>query len=117
MNLRYTNSEPGDARISVGAIEKLANMAALEVDGVSRISTYERRPASLLSRFLPKQSTAVTFNDGVASIDIGIIVKYGHRIPDVCKDVQQSVKNVVQSVTEIAVSKVNVIVCGVESDK
>ena len=115
MSYKYT-SENGDARISVSALEKLANMAAMEVDGVKSISSYTPEYRTPLSKYLPKKKTDVLFLDGVAEITIGITLKYGHRIPDVTKQVQEHVKSVIQDVTEIAVSKVNVVVCGVAAD-
>ncbi len=115
MSYKYTNGD-GDARISVSALEKLANMAALEVEGVKSISNYTPEHRTFITRYLPKKKTDVIFFDGVAEITIGITLKYGHRVPDVCKEVQEHVKNVVQDVTEITVSKVNVVVCGVAAD-
>lgn len=115
MSYKYAGGD-GDARISVSALEKLANMAAMEVDGVKSISSYTPEYRTLITRYLPKKKTNVIFLDGVAEITIGITLKYGYRVPDVTKQVQEHVKSVVQDVTEITVSRVNVVVCGVAAD-
>ena len=61
---------------------------------------------------LPKAVDVVLY-DGVAEITVDIIVNYGVKIPTVCRNVQQAVKDGVQNMTNITVSKVNVVVTGV----
>ena len=53
--------------------------------------------------------------DGVADITVHVVVKYGVKLPALCKEVQKAVKANVQNMTDITVSKVNVVVTGVES--
>ena len=59
MSYKYTNGD-GEARISVSALEKLANMAALEVEGVKSISSYSPEYRTMITRYLPKKKTDVS---------------------------------------------------------
>ena len=52
--------------------------------------------------------------DGKANIDVYIIVNFGCKIPDVAYNVQNAVKSVVESATEIKVDKVNIHIEGVK---
>lgn len=52
-----------------------------------------------------------------AKIDIYVVVDYGVRIPDVAWDIQESVKNAVETMTGLKVNYVNVHVQGVHFPK
>ena len=58
----------------------------------------------------------IDVQDGVAKIDVNIIVEYGVRIPDVAFEIQNRVKKAVESMTGLKVSEVNVHVQGVNTD-
>ena len=67
-----------------------------------------------LVRKMPMQKPiSVELNDDVAEISVNVVVKYGCKIPQLSEKVQENVKNAVQNMTCITVSKVNVIVTGV----
>ena len=48
-------------------------------------------------------------------IDLAIIVKYGHSIPDICKGIQEKTKANVESMTPLKVSDVNIRIAGMET--
>ena len=85
MEVKKTNEQIGSLYISTGVIEKVAKLAAMEIDGV-------------------------------AEIDVNIVVKYGCKVTTVCKNVQEAVKANVQNMTDVAVSKVNIVVAGISAD-
>lgn len=71
------------------------------------------------SWFWKKQSSRpiiINLNDDVATIDIHVSLRSGVRIPDVAQNIQRSVKDAVQNMTGIAVTKVNVYVSGIVFD-
>jgi uncharacterized alkaline shock family protein YloU len=109
-----TMDKQSNTQISVSVIEKLRKMAATEVDGVSGTRTYTTFSNGILSKINIPRRVDVDFLDGMANITIGIIVKYGTKLPEVSKRVKENVKDVLQNTTGIAVSKVNVVICGVE---
>ena len=48
-----------------------------------------------------------------AAIDLRVIVNYGSRIQDVCRDLQENVREAVENMTGLTVVEVNVKVEGV----
>ena len=48
------------------------------------------------------------------SVDVRIIVNYGVIVPDVCGNIQRSVKNALETMTGLSVAAVNIMVEGVK---
>lgn len=111
MDVSNTCVVNGSLQISTEVIAKIARMAALEIDGVKEVSPAVSGVKGLLSR---SKNVAVSLSDDVAELTLQIVVFYGTRIPAVCEKVQQNVKNAVQNMTSITVSRVNVVVAGVQ---
>ena len=114
MELKNTVKQEGGLKISVTVIEKIAKIAAMEVEGVSSVSVGSSGVKGFLAKTNLPKAVEVNMFDGVADITVNIIVKYGIKLPVVCKEVQQAVKTNVQNMTDITVSKVNITVTGVE---
>ena len=114
MELKNTVKQNGGLKISVAVIEKVAKIAAMEVEGVSNVSVGSSGVKGFLAKTNLPKSVEVTMFDGVADITVNVVVKYGVKLPTVCKEIQQAVKSNVQNMTDITVSKVNIIVTGVE---
>ena len=115
MELKNTVKQNGGLKISVAVIEKVAKIAAMEVEGVSNVSVGSSGVKGFLAKTNLPKSVEVTMFDGVADITVNVVVKYGVKLPTVCKEIQQAVKSNVQNMTDITVSKVNIIVTGVET--
>ena len=108
----------GNIKISDEVIATIASVATKEVEGVSGLSLSIAE--ELTSKFVKKNSNKaikVTETDDNLTIDISVVVKYGVRIPDVSWEVQENVKKSVESMSGLTVSKVNIIVSGVEFEK
>ncbi|MCL2056994.1 MAG: Asp23/Gls24 family envelope stress response protein [Oscillospiraceae bacterium] len=101
----------GSLKISKGVIATIAKTAALEVDGV--VSLPEQEVPKVFGRGFGKRAIRVVLTDGFAELDVNAVLKAGARIPDVCTSIQAAVKENVQTMTGIAVSKVNVTVAGI----
>jgi len=97
-------------------VEKVAKLAALEIDGVAEVSTGSSGVKGVFAKTNLPKAVDVNMYDGVAEVDIHIIVKYGCKVPSVCKSVQEAVKSNIQSMTEVTVSKVNIIVAGIQAE-
>ena len=111
MDVSNTCVVNGSLQISTEVIAKIARMAALEIEGVKEVSPATAGVKGLLSK---SKSVAVSLNDDVAELTLQVVVFYGAKIPSVCEKVQKNVKAAVQSMTSITVSRVNVIVDGVQ---
>ena len=113
MNVENNKQPAGSLKISQDVLATISNFAAEEIDGVvSLANTY-----APIKNFLKKCSIGrpiqISLNDDVAVIDISVNLKYGANIPQVAETLQKAVKDAVQNMTGITVSKVNVHVAGI----
>lgn len=102
----------GSLRISEDVIVSIVRQAALEVPGVAAVALSSSALRSALRRSVRKP-IALTVKEDMAVIDLYVTVTYGSRIVEVAEKVQDGVKNAVQSMTSLTVSRVNVFVTGV----
>lgn len=105
--------ETGNLNISEDVIASITNIASKEVEGVAELAI---APASIKGLFKSKpvkSSVTVNLNDGVAVIDVYLKLKYGAKVQSVAEELQKKVKDSVQNMTGIAVSKVNVHISGI----
>lgn len=93
----------GEVRISEHVIRSIAEVSAKETDGVARLAAVK---TSLLRTEAPV--TVQVVNDMV-EITIRLVLQSGCRLTVVAEQVQQHVKENVQSMTGVIVSKVHVI--------
>ena len=116
MEVKNNKKNIGSLYISTSVIEKVAKLAALEIDGVAEVSTGSSGVKGVFAKTNLPKAVDVNMYDGVAEVDVHIIVKYGCKVPSVCKNVQEAVKTNIQNMTEVTVSKVNIIVAGIQAD-
>ena len=104
----------GKIRISEDVIAQLAIKALLSVDGVQPAN-----PGLMANLRMGRKAVngvRITISDGDApeiQVDTYVSVKYSLRIPDVCWDVQEAVKDQVERYTGYVVKAVNVYVQGI----
>ena len=113
MEVKDQNLVGGSLQISTDVIAKIARLAALEVDGVREVKACPYSMKSLLGRLATPKPVEVTLQDEVAEITVNVTIAYGARIPALSEKVQQNVKASVQNMTNITVSRVNVVITGV----
>lgn len=101
--------QKGSLQISRDVIGAIAGVCAQEVKGVAGLS---RRAPSFKQGFLQSpggnKPVSVALRDDFVEINIGVALKYGAKISETCTDIQNRVKKNVQTMTGMAVSKVNV---------
>lgn len=114
-----TEDKIGNVKISVDVIATVASIATNEIKGVAGMSgTPLGGIADILGGKKSKgRGVKVEISDNSCVIDLSIIVDYGVRIPDIAWDVQENVKNSVESMTGMTVSKINIHVEGINFDK
>ena len=66
----------------------------------------------LLNKASIQKPVTVQLTDGVATVQVHIIAQYGCKIMSVCAQVQENVKQTIQNMTGITVSRVDVIAAG-----
>ena len=65
----------------------------------------------------PSKGVKVDMNETTATIDLYIVVDYGVRIPELSWEIQENVKNSVETMTGLDVQKVNIEGVSFEKEK
>lgn len=108
------NQTGGIIRISDDVVSTIAGLAAMETPGITAMS-------GGISEGLAKRLTGKNVQKGVtvevgqveAAIDLRVIVQFGVKIHEACRDLQQNVREAVENMTGLTVVEVNVKVEGV----
>ena len=99
----------GTVNISDEVVAVIASLAASEVKGVvGMVSNMASGIAELLGKKNLSKGVKITKDEAGVKLDLSIIVEYGAKIPDVAWDVQDKVKNEVESMTGLDIAMVNV---------
>ena len=115
MDLQNMDLQGGSLQISTEVVGKIARCAALEVDGVAEVScgVQNKKLKSLLeSASIQPPVVVVEMRDGTASITLHLMMQFGARIPSVAEKVQENVKSAVQNMTNVTVSRVDLVIAG-----
>lgn len=111
MDLQNMDLQGGSLQISTEVVGKIARCAALEVDGVAEVSQ-NKKLKSLLESASIQPPVVVEMRDGTASITLHLMMQFGARIPSVAEKVQENVKSAVQNMTNVTVSRVDLVIAG-----
>lgn len=111
-----TEINQGKLTISEEVLESIAMNAAKDIEGVS---SFSNRPNDVVStikqRSLKVMSPVRILQDGDdLNVSIYINVKQNVKIQEIAVAVQQNVKEAIQNMTGKLVSKVNVIIAGID---
>ena len=104
----------GEVDIADEVVTIIAGLAATEVEGVASMAGNITN--ELMSRVGMKKLTKgvkVEVVDGVVSVDIAIVIEYGHNIPQTSRNVQNKVKAAVENMTGLEVADINIRIAGV----
>jgi uncharacterized alkaline shock family protein YloU len=106
--------QSGVIRISDDVVSTIAGLAALETPGIAAMSGgISEGLAKRLSGKNAQKGVSVEVGQLEAAIDLRVIIQYGSKIQDVCRDLQENVREAVENMTGLRVVEVNVKVEGV----
>ncbi|MEG1942344.1 MAG: Asp23/Gls24 family envelope stress response protein [Angelakisella sp.] len=103
----------GSLKISQEVIASIAEYTVNEIEGVAGLAPIT---PSFTGWLLEKQTlrpVSIVINEGVAVIDIRICIKNDVCIPELSVKLQAAVKEAVQNMTGIVVSRVNLHIAGI----
>ncbi len=106
-------SEENDGKIvfAEDVVATIATLAAAEVDGVYGMSgTAFEGIGEKLGKKNYTKGIKVEVGTVECAVDMSIIVRYGFRIQEVCRNVQTAVKNAIETMTGLKVVQVNIAV-------
>ena len=119
MNIEQ-NQPNGSLKISQDVIAAIAKYAADEIDGIYAL-TASRLPIKSISKNSIKKISSkpviLNMTDDAAIVDISVIVTANCKIRQVAEALQKAVKDAVQTMCGITVSKVNVHVEGIHFEE
>ena len=100
----------GTIRIADEVVEVIAGLAASEVEGVAGMS---RSIVSDIANIIGRNKShtkgvKVEVGEHEVAIDLYIIVEYGYSIPQVAANVQQAVREAIESMTGLSAVETNV---------
>lgn len=111
--------EIGNIKICVDVVSTIAGIAASEIKGVAGM--YSSFANGIAEKFGAKKNQTkgvkVEMGEDAVTIDLYIVVKYGIKIPELAWEVQESVKNNVETMTGLNVEKVNIHIEGVSFER
>ncbi|WP_077534031.1 Asp23/Gls24 family envelope stress response protein [Massiliimalia massiliensis] len=105
----------GKLNISEAVIGKIAQLVVNDVEGVYSMAPSPSRMRDVVLRSERNKPILTKMNAGVAEMDIYVVVRQGYKIKEVAEEIQEYVKEAVQNMTAITVSKVNVYVQDVKA--
>jgi len=108
------DNQTGMIRISDDVVATIAGLAATETPGVAAMSGgISEGLAKRLSGKNVQKGVSVEVGQLEAAIDLRVIVNFGSKIQEVCRHLQENVKEAVENMTGLNVVEVNVKVEGV----
>ena len=114
-----TEENTGNIKIADDVVATIAGIAANEIEGVAGMcASLAGGIAELLgNKKNPAKGVKVEMKENSVVIDLYIIVDYGIRIPELAWEIQENVKNSVESMTGLTAERVNIHVDGVSFAK
>ena len=112
-NIEESNSL-GKVQIADDVVAIIAGLAAGEVEGVYRLTgNLPNELASKIGKKNPAKGVKVELLPGKVKVDIAIEVLYEYSIPSVSGQVQDKVKQAIETMTGLSVEEVNIRIAGV----
>ena len=101
---KTTSQAQSSLHISQSVVETIVTETIREIDGVYALSALRERGAVIVR---------TAFTGEAVQIDLVVTLKLSVKLREVCEQIQQAVKDAVQAMAGVAVSKVNIYVAGV----
>lgn len=111
----HEKDEIGEVQIANEVVAIIAGLAATEVEGIAgMVGTLKGDLVELLGKKNLSKGVIVEVGEESISLELSLIVNFGAVIPEVCKVVQEKVRNAVETMTGLIVEDVNIRVAGVQ---
>ncbi|BFH61683.1 MULTISPECIES: Asp23/Gls24 family envelope stress response protein [Paenibacillus] len=105
----FERTDIGEIQIAPEVIEVIAGLATVEVKGVAGMSAgFGGGIAELLGRKNLSKGVKVQVGQREASVEVSVIIEYGHRLPEVASEIQRNIKRSIEMMTGLNVIEVNV---------
>lgn len=113
-----SNEGAGKVTFANDVIAVIAALATSDVKGISgMVGSAMSGFTEMLGRKNLTKGVKVEVNDDQVSVDAYVVVNYGYKIQEVALEIQNSIKNAIETMTGLTVAEVNVFVQGIEMEK
>lgn len=113
-----SNEGAGKVTFANDVIAVIAALATSDVKGISgMVGGAMSGFTEMLGRKNLTKGVKVEVNDDQVSVDAYVVVNYGYKIQEVALEIQNSIKNAIETMTGLTVAEVNVFVQGIEMEK
>ena len=105
----------GEVKIADEVVAIIAALAATEVEGVASMAGNITN--DLIARLGMKnlsRGVKVDVLEGIVTVSLALVLKYGYNIMDVSAKIQEKVKTAVENMTGLTVADVNIRIAGVD---
>ena len=105
----------GEVKIADEVVAIIAALAATEVEGVASMAGNITN--DLIARLGMKnlsRGVKVDVLEGIVTVSLALVLKYGYNIVDVSAKIQEKVKAAVENMTGLTVADVNIRIAGVD---
>ncbi|WP_240378065.1 Asp23/Gls24 family envelope stress response protein [Bacillus piscicola] len=117
VDLEEEKNELGKIEISPEVIEVIAGLATTEVEGVYSLrGNFATDVAERLGRKNHGKGVKVELGEDGVKIDISVTLNYGVSVPEVARNIQNSIQQALQNMTSITLDSINVHVLGIQFD-
>lgn len=119
MNKMMTDEkDTGKIKIESDVVAMIAGLAATDTEGIASMSGgITEGLAKRVSGRNVSKGVRVEVGETEAAIDLRVIIKYGFKIHEVARNLQENAKQAVESMTGLNVVEINIHVEGVEIQK
>lgn len=108
------NDGEGNIKIADDVLATIAAVAAETVEGVVELqSTLKESVTDMLGVKNLARGVKVNVGEAEAVIDLFVTIEYGKNLVDVSKEIQEKVKEAIETMTSLEVIEVNVHVSGI----
>ncbi len=105
------NLDSGTVHITEDVIASIASYEASNIDGVVNMSaSITSGVVERISGKNPNKGITVNIEDANVYVNMRIIVEYGKNIIEICNNIQNRVKETIESMTNLNVVEVNITV-------
>jgi uncharacterized alkaline shock family protein YloU len=116
VNSSYKVEDIGQVQIADEVIAVIAGLASTEVDGVIQMSgNITNEIVSMLGMKNLSRGVKVDINGQEVEVKLSLILRYGISIPETSREVQEKVKNAIETMTGLTVTNVHIRIAGIQT--
>ena len=113
----YNIEDVGQVQIAEEVIAVIASIAATEVEGVAKMSgNITSEIAAMVGMKNLSKGVKIRIDEEKVDINLSLIMDYGVSIPKISREVQDRVKNSIETMTGLEVSEVNIHIAGIQME-